>query len=223
MSGPEYPGGRPDFLPPDGPGDPGDPGDPTRGGDRRPSGPRTPSEPPAASGGETAPGRSAQPDGDPRNPGLPSAAGPTPAGVGIPPLPPGLLPERGPGASGAAGTPAGVPEPPRAGVPGGGGVPEPPRGAETREGGSIWLGLLLSVVFWVVAGIGLTKLAEARVASDTVSIVGTVASVVWLVVALALTAVGRTRRTGAGMLIALGLVPIVFAGACVGLFAMMVP
>lgn len=80
-----------------------------------------------------------------------------------------------------------------------------------QSGGSYWLGILTTF-----AMIGGYFALESRYALGNQA--PTAAFILWLVAAIALTAIPRTRRTGAGMFIAGGLVPVLIAGACVLLF-----
>lgn len=85
-------------------------------------------------------------------------------------------------------------------------APPPP-----PSGGSYWLGILLT--FAMIGGyFALAGRFELGNQAPTA------AFILWIIAAVALTAFPRTRRTGAGMFIAGGLVPVLIAGACVLFF-----
>ncbi len=90
-------------------------------------------------------------------------------------------------------------------------VPGPP----PASGGSYWLGLALGFLCWGVPPIALLfGLGDVTVAG-VLGTVTMVLAVVGLIAASVLTAMLRTRKTGAGMFIALGVGPIVAAGVCI--------
>lgn len=127
--------------------------------------------------------------------GQPSYIAPPQAGFVPPPPPPPPPPPRGPY------PPAPVPSGPR---------------------GSIWLGLAIGLVSSVLIYGGLIAASTGTfpLASDVVSVLG-LASLAWPVVLLVggivLAVIPRTTRTGAGLLISIGVAILVAGGLCVAL------
>lgn len=131
-----------------------------------------------------------------------TAPGPATPGQGTPP--PGPPP---PGAPAQPAWPAPLAPPPRA-------------------GGSYLLGMLIGLVAWpapfLLAGVIGNELGKINQDAGTigggltalVGLAGVVTLAVWLI------ANPARRRTGAGILIALGVLPILAAGVCLALFAM---
>ena len=125
------------------------------------------------------------------------------------PVPPGAVPARAvpPGAYGPPGQPA---HPSMPGVH----PPQAPPG-----GGSYGLGILLGLIAWLgplaVLLFGLNQ-GDYRV-TEVIGQLWLVVGLAAFVGALILVAKPRFRRTGAGMLIVLGTIPVLFAGVCVAL------
>lgn len=84
-------------------------------------------------------------------------------------------------------------------------APPPP-----DSGGSIWAGIGLSVAVWFVLGFVSSSVAP-MMGTDPFSI----SFVVWLAMAIFFSVRPGTRRIGAGMFIAGGIIPVILAGVCV--------
>lgn len=119
---------------------------------------------------------------------------------------------------GAAGDPGPV-EPPYPPLP-----PPPPRPnvVPPRSGGSLWLGVLIGVAA-MVGQVGLVSFLGSAsplpVVSQSVQLLAGVLPFVVLVLGVVLSVLQQTRRTGAGILISLGVAILVVGGLCVAMIA----
>lgn len=153
----------------------------------------------------TGPGATSPSFGQPpvAGPGAPNAA----SSAGF--LPPGSMP---PGAVPPPGRPQGdVPPPP----------PGPPAVQPQRGGGSIWLGVIIGIGS-TAAFYGLYTLLRQQ-ASDSLGGVLDLMATGWIfilfITGFVLALIRKTTRTGAGILLSIGIAILVTGGLCVALLA----
>ncbi|MGC3995872.1 MAG: hypothetical protein QM779_17445 [Propionicimonas sp.] len=147
---------------------------------------------------------SGRPDFEP-----PAGQDPTPPVDPVPVPSPPIDPQAGP-------PPLGYPQPGQYQGPAASPPAAYPRAQQTRSGGSVVIGLVISLVCLAISATALFGYGgSSEIARLLTSVVSTYLPFVLFVVGVVLASRARTRRTGAGILIGFGAAILIAGGLCV--------